>query len=106
MADQSPTRPKNVVMVDADNPLVEVRGEFFWREDHDQVVASVRQEAYRDGYTHGWAEATRHPPAHRIVIRRRPSLLARVVRRCVIAVILFAFVTSVALAVLQAIVQA
>lgn len=29
-------RPKRAVVVDADNPLVEIDGEFFWREDHEE----------------------------------------------------------------------
>jgi len=28
------TRPKRVVIVDADNPMEEIHGEFFLREDH------------------------------------------------------------------------
>jgi hypothetical protein len=48
-------RPTRVVMVDADNPMEEVRGEFFWREDHERVVAAARDEAYRAGYEDGLA---------------------------------------------------
>ena len=43
----TPNRPKRVVVVDADNPLVEIQGEFFWREDHEVLVAAAREEAYR-----------------------------------------------------------
>lgn len=103
MADKSPTRPKNVVMVDADNPLVEVRGEFFWREDHERAVDAARQEAYRDGYSDACTEAARRTQARQIVIRRRAPLLVRIVRRCALAVMVFAFLASVVLAVIQAV---
>jgi len=42
-------RPKRVVVVDADNPLVEINGEFFWREDHEEILARERDSAYRRG---------------------------------------------------------
>jgi hypothetical protein len=43
-------RPRRVVVVDADNPLREVEGEFFWREDHEVLLEQARVEAYRRGY--------------------------------------------------------
>lgn len=36
------TRPKRVVIVDAENPLQEIHGEFFWREDHERIMARER----------------------------------------------------------------
>jgi hypothetical protein len=36
------TRPKRVVVVDAENPLVEISGEFYWLEDHERIVAQAR----------------------------------------------------------------
>jgi len=44
--------PKRVVIVDAENPLQEIHGEFFWREDHDRIVADEREDALR------WATPT------------------------------------------------
>lgn len=91
MAEQTPARPKNVVVVDAENPLVEVQGEFFWREDHDAIVAVARDEAYRTGYADGWAEASRRATAPQLVLRSRPSLSKRLLRRAVVAALMFAF---------------
>jgi hypothetical protein len=72
-------RPTHVVMVDADNPLAEVRGEFFWREDHERVVASVRDDAYRAGYADGVAAASaqRWPGIIRVRIASRRHLVFR-----------------------------
>ncbi len=47
------TRPKRVVIVDADNPLQEIHGEFFWREDHERALAIEREHAFREGYERG-----------------------------------------------------
>src|SRR3712207_1640440 len=69
-------RPKRVVVVDADNPMVEVQGQFFWQEDHDVLVAAARDEGYRDGYVAGWADAaSQEPPAHTVLLRRRTTFL-------------------------------
>jgi len=95
VTDQSPTRPKNVVMVDADNPLVEVRGEFFWREDHDRMVAAAREAAYRQGYRDAWAAASRSSGTQQIVLKTRPPLLVRIVRRGVLLILLAVFLFSV-----------
>ena len=48
-----PARPKRVVVVDAENPLQEVHGEFFWREDHDAIVAAERTAAFQQGFADG-----------------------------------------------------
>ena len=65
-----PTRPKHVVVVDAENPLREIHGEFFWREDHARIVAEERADAFRRGYADGYAAArSEHVP--QLVIRRR-----------------------------------
>lgn len=101
MADKTPARPKNVIMVDAENPLVEVRGEFFWREEHEGILAAAREEAYRNGYADGSAEASRRSQPTQVVLRRRPSLLARIMRRGVFGIILLAFVASVVLTAIQ-----
>ena len=73
----APNHPKRVVILDADNPLVEVQGEFFWLEDHKALVAAARDEAYRSGYQAGWCEALHRLP-QTITLRRRRSCLGRV----------------------------
>lgn len=103
MADQTPARPKNVVVVDAENPLVEVHGEFFWREDHDAIVTAAREEAYRSGYADGWNEATRRATPLQLVLHARPSPRRGLVRRAVVAVLAFAFLAAVALTLLHAV---
>ena len=73
-------RPRQVVIVDADNPMEEIHGEFFWREDHEQIVNAVRESAYREGYDQGFrAGASPGEPAKfrvRFVRRRRLVLRA------------------------------
>jgi hypothetical protein len=46
-------RPKRVVVVDADNPLAEINGELFWREDHEEILARERDSAFQRGYPDG-----------------------------------------------------
>ena len=73
------TRPKRVVVVDAEDPLREIHGEFFWREDHDRIVAREREDAFHQGYADGYA-AARSEQVSKLVIRRRRgtgSLLLR-----------------------------
>ena len=87
----TPNRPKRVVVVDAENPLVEVQGEFFWREDHDALVAAAREEAYRAGYQSGWSDAA-HKAAPQlgqqvIELRHRRSVFA-LLRRVVLGSVL------------------
>ena len=96
----TPTRrPSRVVIVDADNPMVEVKGEFFWREDHDAIVAAERQRAYQAGYNAGWTSATPRTEGSRMfVLRRRRTVLSRV-RRLVLAFVLFAMLIAVLAAV-------
>ena len=65
-----PTRPKRVVVVDAENPLREIQGEFFWREDHDRILAREQEDAFRRGYADGYA-AGRSEQVPELVIRRR-----------------------------------
>ena len=66
------TRPKRVVIVDADNPMEEIHGEFFWREDHERALVDARDASFRDGYTHGWADASRGSSRVTLRLRRRP----------------------------------
>lgn len=70
-------RPKRVVVVDADNPLIEIHGEFFWREDHDALVAAAREAAFREGYDAGRRNAPRENSGQTVVFRRRLPMLAR-----------------------------
>lgn len=63
------TRPKRVVIVDADNPLQEIHGEFFWREDHERALAIERQRAFRQGYERGLLDGVRNAPS--VEVRRR-----------------------------------
>lgn len=72
-------RPRQVVIVDADNPMDEIHGEFFWREDHEQILEAARQSAYREGYDQGFkAGALRREPASvRVRLVRRRSLIFR-----------------------------
>lgn len=94
VAEQSPAKPKNVVVVDADNPLIEIRGEFFWREDHDQILASAEEEAFRQGYTHGRADAAKAAPQRQeIALKYRPSFFNRLRRWVIGGVVLAGSVT-------------
>ena len=86
------TRPKRVVVVDAENPLEEIRGEFFWREDHDQIVAAARESAYARGYADGVAAGRRTPRT--VVVRYRHGLIRRTVTTIVVALIALAFAIS------------
>jgi len=70
------TRPKRVVIVDADNPMEEIHGEFFWREDHERALAEARDAAFRDGYAQGWSDAPQDgSPVIFRIRRRRPRHL-------------------------------
>jgi hypothetical protein len=69
------TRPKHVVIVDTENPMEEIHGEFFWREDHERLLADARAAAFRDGYGRGWADRGQHP------LPTRSSMVLRIVRR-------------------------
>lgn len=89
------TRPRRVVIVDADNPLQEVRGEFFWREDHERIVASEVQASYLDGYREGFEAAVRNPSA-RIVVRPRARRRVRgIAVRAFVLVVVAGFVLDV-----------
>ena len=68
------TRPKRVVIVDADNPMEEIHGEFFWREDHERALAEAREEAFRQGVWQGWKQATRQRQEVVVRFRRRSPI--------------------------------
>lgn len=62
------------------------------REDHEALVPVAREEAYREGYQMGWADAARQSAQagqQIIEIRRRRSVFARL-RRVVVGVVLLA----------------
>jgi hypothetical protein len=48
-------RPDRVVIVDADDPLTEIQGEFVWLEEHERAVAAARKSAFAEGYAAGRA---------------------------------------------------
>jgi hypothetical protein len=102
MTDKTPARPKNVVIVDAENPLIEVQGEFFWREDHDAIVSAAREDAYRRGYADGWNGAARPEPPAQLILRRRAPLLVRLLRRGVAALLVIALIAAVLLSLADA----
>lgn len=87
------TRPKHVVVLDADNPLREIHGEFFWREDHEEIVAAAREAAYREGFAAGHRAAL--PGAVMVVRKARRSVSSWFVRGLVLLVTV-AFLVSLA----------
>jgi hypothetical protein len=88
-------RPKNVVIVDAENPLVEIHGEFFWREDHDRIVIREREAAFKAGYGEGFAAGFRAASAQqRVVVRYRQPMLRRIVTRLFWLLITIAFLVT------------
>jgi hypothetical protein len=90
-----PVRPKNVVIVDAENPLVEIHGEFFWREDHEQIVMHEREDAFKAGYGEGFAAGSRVAVGRRpIAVRYRPPFLQRVVTRLITVMVVVAFLLT------------
>ena len=87
----SASRPKRVVVVDADNPLVEVQGQFFWQEDHDVLVAAARDDGYRDGYAAGWSDAARQTPsAQTLLLGRRTTLIGRLRQLALLSILVLA----------------
>ena len=86
------TRPKRVVIVDADNPLQEIHGEFFWREDHERAVAAEREQAFREGYETGHRDAS--AIALTTVVRRRRPRMVHVVAWLVILAVVLSFIAT------------
>ena len=92
---RAPVRPKTVVIVDAENPLVEIHGEFFWREDHEQIVLHERESAYKAGYGEGFAAGSRAAAgSQRIAVRYRPPFVRRVVTRLIAVMVVVAFLLT------------
>lgn len=46
-------RPDRVIILDADNPMTEIRGRFVWVEEHVRVVEAARGAAYAAGFADG-----------------------------------------------------
>ena len=46
-------RPHRVIILDADNPMTEIRGRFVWVEEHARVVEIARRAAYAEGFADG-----------------------------------------------------
>jgi hypothetical protein len=102
VTDPVPARPKHVVMVDAENPMVEVHGEFFWREDHDRILTQAREAAYRDGYTTGWTAAVARASVQaaapqRVELAWRRPLGQRIVARALYLLVVLTVVASILL---------
>lgn len=67
-------RPERVVIVDAEDPMTEIHGQFVWLEEHERVLAEVRRAAYAEGYDAGVSAGRADL---RIVARRRRSPMER-----------------------------
>jgi hypothetical protein len=70
-------RPERVVILDADDPMVEIHGEIVWREEHDRIVDEVSRLAFADGYAAGHRDslaATQSQQPILIQIARRRSI--------------------------------
>ena len=100
VTDTSPMRPKNVVILDAENPLVEVRGEFFWREDHERLLTAAREQAYCDGFREGYASGRLPASPPQLVIRTKAR--RRLLMKLLLALLIGSFVLSVVLTAVQA----
>jgi hypothetical protein len=85
------TRPKRVVIVDADNPLQELHDEFLWREDHERVLASERAKAFELGYAEGVRSSSTRQVT--VQIRARRSLL-RMAMLVVVLLVATAYLVS------------
>jgi hypothetical protein len=86
------TRPKRVVIVDADNPMEEIHGEFYWREDHERALAIERERAYEAGYRDGLERTVRQPV--NLTIRRRRWTLTRLVITSVATLVAVSFLLT------------
>ena len=87
------TRPKRVVVVDAENPLREISGDFYWLEDHERILAQAREAAYARGYADGVAAAAHRWP-RTVVVRYRRGRLRRTITTGFVAFIVLAFLIT------------
>lgn len=78
-ADDTPKKhPERIVILDADDPMVEIHGRIVWQEEHDRVVEETRQEAYAAGYAAAERDLAAAPPQPvRVEVRRRRTILQR-----------------------------
>jgi hypothetical protein len=69
-------RPERVVILDADDPMVEIHGEIVWREEHDRIVEEVSRQAFKDGYAAGHRDASAAQSQQPVLIQiaRRRSI--------------------------------
>jgi hypothetical protein len=85
-------RPREVVIIDAENPMEEIHGEFFWREDHERVVAAAREASFRDEFSEGYAAGVaQRPRAASVGVRLRGR---RVLARILICLVAGAYLTT------------
>lgn len=87
-------RPRRVVMVDADDPMREIEGDFVWVDEHEQAIAAARADAYAEGLAAGRSEAR----STTVTISRRRSLRRRL--RLVGLAVLAVFVVLMLVAIL------
>ena len=77
--DELEKRPERVIIVDADNPMIEIHGQFVWQEEHDRVVEEVRGQAFADGYSTGHRDASAQQPATmQVELHRRRTLASHI----------------------------
>lgn len=79
-------RPERVVIVDADDPLTEIHGEFVWLEEHHRAVEQAREAAYGEGFEAGRAAdgevrvyVARHQRPARVIAIAMAFVLALIV---------------------------
>ena len=73
--DEIQRRPERVIILDADDPMTEIKGRFVWQEEHDRVVEEVRRQAFAEGYSAGQRDAAQGQPSPvQIEFRRRRGL--------------------------------
>jgi hypothetical protein len=65
-------RPERVIILDADNPMIEVHGRFVWQDEHERVLAAAWDRAYAEGYAAGRLQPVE---VMRMRLRRRRGLL-------------------------------
>ena len=76
---QHEKRPERVIILDADDPLVEIEGRVVWQEEHDRVVDETRQQAFAEGYSAGHRDASSTPSTPtQIEFRHRHSSGSRI----------------------------
>lgn len=78
-----------------DDPLREVQGEFFRREDHERILALERDLAYRCGFADGQRSVPRAPVS--MVVRSRGRFsIGRAPVRLVMLLVVVAYLLELA----------